>query len=154
MSDWSEFCDEMIAELTSTVDGLRDAKTHRYASWDPETLFAPTGERHLAVWPEGGAEHPAAPLTATGGVNLVRDFVVMVWEGAADQDGRLKHDEEATAALLDLENAVRERLFQKSNQRLGSMDEVRPNAVALPDPVTPVRAFAWRVRTFKGVDFK
>jgi hypothetical protein len=151
LSDWADFCDAWVSELTNNVAGLTSAVTHKYSPWDPEALAAANGERHLAIWPEGGTEHET-PGFVTNGFILRQSYLVLVWEGAQDEAGRLVLDEAATKDFLDLENAVRARFFLKANVRRGSVDEVRAGGVQLPQPSGGVRSFAWRLLAVKGID--
>jgi len=151
VSDWETFCDAWADELANNVPGLAQARVHKYMPWDPEALAAANGERHFAIWPEGGVEH-TTPGFVTNGVLLQQSYVILVWEGAQDESGRLVFDERATKEFLDLENDVRARFFLNANIRRGGVDVTRPSGVQLPQPIGGVRVFAWRLLAEKGID--
>jgi hypothetical protein len=116
---WTAVVDAWATELTTNVTGLNSAIVHKYASWSVEALVAERGERHLAVWPESEAEAVEGLTTAPSDL-ATQSYVVLVWEDASTEGGRLQDDETADAAWLDLHEAIRARFLRTANVRLGS----------------------------------
>ena len=139
MSDFAEVCDALIADLQESVPGCRDTIVHRYAPWDPEELVAKSGEKHLAVWPAPEAEN-AEPLYI-GGHMLRQRYAIAYWEYAADLTARGTSDEAAAADLLDLQNAVRARLYALENANLAGAMSLRYSATLLPSRQGTTRWF-------------
>jgi hypothetical protein len=146
-SNFQTFCDAVVDDLTNNVTGLRDARVHRYAPWDPEQLIADGGERHLAVFPAAEAADESIPLvTGPGGDMLIQVYRVVVWEDAGDEASRGVADEDAAADLLELLEAVRERFYKIANTFLGSTELTKYVGAALPDRAGQVRWFQVTVR--------
>lgn len=145
MSDWSDVCDAILADLTNNVPELAAAIVHdECAPWNPEELAAAAGERHVAAWPAPDAEQ-AVPLLTDGSYVMEQAYLVLVWEGAQEESGRVKLDRDATRAFLDLHNAVRARFNRQASLLLASSDLVRVAGTAFPDVLSTVRWFAVRV---------
>jgi hypothetical protein len=144
---WTEIVDAWVTELQNTVPGLADAVVHRYASWSVEALVAERGERHLAIWPEAEAESLEGLTTGAGGGSdlATQSYVVLAWEDASTEGGRLMDDDTANAAWLDLHEAIRARFLTSANLRLGSsaIMDTRYRAAAF-DMVGLVRTMALR----------
>lgn len=150
MSDWSEVCDFLYADLSQEVAGLRDAIPHLYAPWDPQKFQAEQGERHLAVWPDPEGER-AQPFT-TASHELIQSYVIAYWEGDREEDERQVSDEDAAKALLDLHNATRERLYKWANQVIGNTYKVWYTGVLFPE-TTGTRWFAIGVEVHRAKEF-
>jgi hypothetical protein len=112
--------DGIVADLTANVSGLGTAELHRYAPWDPEELFAQSGETHLAVWPLADAES-GEPLTSDAH-KLIQLYAITVWQDASDSQSRRIHDETATLAFLDIWEATRNRLYKVANEFMGGSE--------------------------------
>lgn len=135
-------CDALIDDLMANVPALTDVRVHRYAPWDPEQQVAPNGERHLAVYPAAEGAEDAVPLvTGPGGDMLVQVYRIVYWEGAGDESGRGIADEEAASDLLSLLEAVRTRLYDTDNLRIGGAEHLRYTGAGLPDRSSAVRWF-------------
>ena len=126
-------CDAWVDDITSNVPGMADVIVHRYAPWSLENLYAESGERHLAVWPEIEAE-THQPFDTSGGQMAEQDFICGVWEHVPDLD-RAQDDEEADGAWLDLFELIRARFFVTANVRLGDSNIMRTRAVGGSFPV-------------------
>lgn len=141
---WTAIDDAWVTELTTNVAGLTSAIVHKHASWSVEALTAERGERHLAIWPEDEAE--SLEGLTTGPADLAtQNFVVLVWEDASTESGRLMDDDTANAAWLDLHEAIRARFLTTANIRLGSsaIMDTRYRGAAF-DMVGLVRTMAMR----------
>jgi len=130
VSDHSELCDALIDDLQGNVAGLRDAIVHRYGPWDPEEFRAAAGERHLAVWPAPEVETIEARYI--GGHTLKQVYAIAYWEWASDEATRAVLDEDAAKALLDLQNAIRARLYALENANLTGVDRLWYRRTQLP----------------------
>lgn len=142
MSFFQTFVDALVNDLTTNVAGLRNARIHRYAPWDPEQLMSENGDRHLAVFPAAEAVEDAVPLvTGPGGDMLVELYRVIYWEGSIDEPARGLVDQQAAADLLELMEATRDRLYVTANLQLGGADHVRYAGATLPERSGLVRWF-------------
>lgn len=113
-------CDAWMTELTTHVAGLADAKQHLYAPWSPEALYAETGERHIAVWPQGDPELVQGLVAGSPPADLAtQSFAILAWEDASVDSSRRQDDDTANAAWIALYEAIRARLYVQANARLG-----------------------------------
>jgi len=152
VSDWSDLIDNVCEDLMDNVPALavEAANVHRYASWSPEELLS-DGKRHMAVWPLGEAER-ATPLTL-GAHELDQLYRVLVWEDAADESSRGVTDQDATAALLDLHNDIRDRFYVQANQGRAGAFRVWYRGARFPDRASRVRWFEVEVSVATGSAF-
>lgn len=147
MSNWSDFIDAVILDLTTNVPGLRDALVHRYMPWDPEELTGEAGEKHLSVFPVADVAQDAVPfVTAPGGDLLTETYRILYWEDAADESARGIGDEDAAAALLDLAQATRDRFYVIANLTLSDANQVRYLGTQFPERSGQYRWFTLGVR--------
>jgi hypothetical protein len=110
---WAQLIDDVVADLQAEVAGLDDVDVHRYQAWDP-TELQPDGRRHLAVWPAGEAVDAAEESQFLGvGAALTQAVTVLVWEGD-ERAPRGVADEVGAAALLTVQEAVRDRLISNA----------------------------------------
>jgi hypothetical protein len=150
-SDFEVTCDAILADLTSSVSGVRDAITHRYAPWNPEELVAEDGNRHLAVWPLAEGAEASSPLT-TNSHMLTQLYRILYWEPSPDESLQ-GLDEDAAADLLSLQNAIRARFYIAANQTIGGNFQVWYEGTTLPERSLRVRTFAMTVSAQKPIDF-
>ena len=151
MSEFSDVVDAIVSELVDNIDELGEAIVHRYAPWSPEEFVALANERHLAVWPAPEAEQ-VVPLV-TNAYILQQAYIVAVWEPRDEEAVRGRTDEDATKALFDLRDSVRNRFFKTSNFLLASSDDVRPISTTLPDIAGGSRWFAVRIAVARAKDW-
>ena len=163
MSDWSEVCAAIVAELqygTSSGQGgvsgldpgtVPPAQVHQLEPWDPEEFVA-DGKRHLAVWP-----HPDGETTTPLGHDLhelTQLYVIQVWESSGTESTRRTRDEASAGTLLDLQNAVRARFYLQANQDLAAgVEQLWWIASAFPARLGQVRYFQAVVRARKPIPF-
>lgn len=136
MSDWTDVCDAIIADLLILPD-LGTVTVHRYATWDPQILTTNEG-RCLAVFPLGDAE--AAEMITNWDFEFNQVYVVMVWEPSPSGD-RQKEDEEDVAAFLDLQNAIRARFLRVPMETAAMAGLVRYVTTQFPETAGPTRWF-------------
>lgn len=142
MSRWQTFCDAVLLDLMTNVDGLSDALPHRLAPWDPEQGLAEEGDKHLAVFPAAEAAEAATPIvTAPGGDLLVELYRVLYWENAGGESSRGLTDDEAAVALFDLAEATIARFYDIDNVFLGGTELTRFVGLDLPDRSGQTRWF-------------
>jgi len=140
VSDFTDYIDALVADLTANVAALSSAVVHRYAVWDPGELEAFGSDRHLAVWPVGEAADLAEPL-ATGIHLLTQRYQVLVWEPETSDPSRAVVDEAGAANLLAIHNAIRDRLRQYANEGLSGSVRSWYVGTRLPDTLGRVRWF-------------
>ena len=152
MSDWEDFCSDLIADLQSNIRGLTEGSVsvHLLVPYDPEELSA-DGDRHLSVFPLAEEAQRADPLT-TAGVELIEVYRILYWEDAAGESGRGVADVEAAQTMLDLAQAVRARLLMQASQTLGGAFMVRYIGSVFPDRSGQVRWFAVGVEAHRAQD--
>lgn len=138
---FTAFCDALLDDLTTNVDGLRAVRVHRYATYDPEQFGADVGERHLGVWPSADLESAVPLVTGPGGDMILQAYQVAYWEHAGDESSRGVSDEGAAADLLGLLEATRTRLYAVANTFLGGAELVRYLGSAWSDRSGVVRWF-------------
>lgn len=151
-SDWSLFCDAVVADLTSFVPGLADPNliVHRYSPWDPGQLSAEYGERHLAVFVVNDIPDVATPFTtAPGGSLLTQTYRVLYWEHAGDESSRGVSEDQAAFEVLELADATRERFFIVANLTLSDATKVEYLGIQFPERSGKVRWYALGVRAIR-----
>ena len=144
MSDFTETCDFFHTVLEAVVPGVVQ---HRYAPWDPER-FQNDGQRHLAVWPTVEAE--VADAYTTRSKLLRQNYTVAYWEPGDDEDERQVVDEQAAADLYDLQNAIREALFDLANQPSNTLTNYTGSAFR--ESTSPIRGFLMNVSVDRPKD--
>lgn len=150
---WGAVVDAWVEELTDSIPALDGVIVHLYASWSLEELFASTGERHLAVWPASEAEVATGMTTQPADV-AVQAYAVLVWEAASAEGSRLKDNQEADLAWLELHEAIRARFYRTANLRLGDPNivDTRYQGVVF-DKVAGYRAMALRFNVRLGLPY-
>ena len=118
---FEDIVDAWVTDLTGNITGLHDAVTHSYAPWSGELMYAERGERHLAVFPTAEPEVVEGLLT-DGSMLAAQTYTILVWEDTGGDQERLVEDPTADVAWLELYRAIRDRLFLRSNIRLGSTE--------------------------------
>lgn len=154
MSDWEIVTDAIIADLRDNVPSLvevKESNIHRLAPWSPQELTA-DGERHLAVWPAPGDAEIAEPMT-TDAHMLNQVYIILYWESSGTEGPRLVGDEAGAATLLDLHNAVRDRIYRMSFQTIGASDRVWYIDTSFPEVVSRVRGFEIRLSVRRIKEF-
>jgi hypothetical protein len=140
---FASVCDAFLLDLTTSVSGLSDATQHRYASWSSAAVADTTPGRHIAVWPEGDPETRQG--ATSDGMDLVTtSYQVMVWEGATSEATRVYDDDDANAAWLALYEAVKARMYVRTNQGLGDTGSTLNYEGGKLDRVGDKRVFAVR----------
>lgn len=146
MSDWSAIIDAVTADLITNVTWTTTPTLHKYNTQDPEELAASPGEAHLAMWPAQEQPETAVQLvTAPGGDQLTKAFVLLYWEHIGQEGGQQLSDEDAAKAMLDLHNAVRARFYQIANLQLGGTTSTRYTSTSFAPGPSDVRWFAMTI---------
>lgn len=151
-TSFTDVCDAVLADLTVNVPALRDARLHRYASWDPERFTAEQGERHLGVWPSADQADTSFPLVTDGGSGLLQVYTIAYWEYAGDESARAVLDEAAAADLLNLIEAIRARLYVRANQFLGPSSGIRYVGADMPGRSGQVRWIQLALQVTTSID--
>lgn len=154
MSDYETVCSAIADDLRNNVAGLvevKESNVHLLAPWSAQELAA-DGEKHLAVWPVGENAESAEPLT-TGSHMLNQGFAILYWESSATEAPRLVEDQVGAAALLDLHNAIRARIYRDAFQTIGSSDRAWYVGTSFPEQVSRVRGFQISLSVRRFIDF-
>lgn len=145
-------CDAIADDLSLNVGALDGAIVHRYAPWDPEELTAGASERHLAVWPLPESAESADGLTTNAHL-LSQGYAVLYWENAGDESSRQVLDEDAAAALLDLQEACRDRFYRQAATTLGGSYRLWYRSCTMPARSGQVRWFALELQSWATREF-
>lgn len=151
MSDWGEFCQAVVDDLVANVVALQGVTTHILAPWAPEERVN-DGKKHLAVWPVAEAAERAERLML-GGDNVEQAYAVMYWEPAGTESPRQKLDTTATAALFDLQNAIRARFYRLQPGAVSGYYRIFYAGTQFPERSGKVRGFEMQVNATTGVAF-
>ena len=125
---FQDVVDAWATELQATVAGLSTtlvpaARLHKYTPWAVEDLMGSSGERHLAIWPQGEPE-VVQRATAAGRPSdiALSTYLIRVWEDASTDTSRIHDDEVAGLAWIQLGEAIRDRLYDADNFQRGGVD--------------------------------
>lgn len=138
MSGFTDVCDALMDELVTNVAALAGSVQHLYAAWNPEELEA-DGKRHLAVYPV--ADSPDTPIPLTMSEQELDQFYAVVYWEPDPRATRQVEDETGAKALLDLCEAVRDRVYAADRQMLAGSERVWYAGTTLPSVSGQVRWF-------------
>lgn len=139
MSQISEVCDYVKADLVSSIPGLAEAEFHLYVPWDPAELQADAGERHVGLWPlvEGETSEPLS----FDSHELSMPMACLVWEDASGSQDRRVVDTPADLAFLELWQEIRARFYSITNMFGGGSERTWYDGTTFPDDVYLTRWF-------------